>query len=428
MDAAPVIARGHNVAALIPPVAEAALPYLLAIADRRTLVLTPDAARAVALADALEGAGRPAAEIVAVSGLARAARRLAAGAPAWLFVAVEDAAALLRRSVLRPADAGAVVLAWPDELEREGTAALEAVMAECDKEAQRLLFASLPGGGVDALQERYAWKAMTFGFPAVDEPAPAPIGPARFVTARGASFAAVKRRVLDALHAEGEETLVVAPCPASREAAAATLAAAPAGALPVFVVDACQLPWLRRHFQPLTAVRIASAADLADRRAERVRSALAALIDAGDLDRELLALGPLFDRYDPADVAAAAVKAAGAGLLGGPGVEVAATAIDTSASGAVPAWAKLWIGVGKKDGVRPGDLVGAIVGETKLGADRIGKIEIRELYALVEVRAEDAERVAGALTGATMRGRRLTARIDRGPGAGTGGSRPPRRG
>ena len=84
--------------------------------------------------------------------------------------------------------------------------------------------------------------------------------------------------------------------------------------------------------------------------------------------------------------------------------------------------------MGKKDGVRPGDLVGAIVGETKLGADRIGKIEIRELYALVEVRAEDAERVASALTGATMRGRRLTARIDRGPGAGTGGSRPPRRG
>ncbi|MGD0483452.1 MAG: DbpA RNA binding domain-containing protein, partial [Gemmatimonadales bacterium] len=190
----------------------------------------------------------------------------------------------------------------------------------------------------------------------------------------------------------------------------------------------CQLPWLRRHFQPLTAVRIASAADLADRRAECVRSALAALIEAGDLDRELLALDPLFDRYDPADVAAAAVRAAGAGLLGGPGVEVAATAPDLSGPGAVPAWAKLWIGVGKKDGVRPGDLVGAIVGETKLGADRIGKIEIRELYALVEVRAEDAERVAGALTGATMRGRRLTARIDRGPGAGAGGSRPPRRG
>jgi ATP-dependent RNA helicase DeaD len=74
--------------------------------------------------------------------------------------------------------------------------------------------------------------------------------------------------------------------------------------------------------------------------------------------------------------------------------------------------------VGKKDGTRPGDLVGAIIGETKIAADRVGKIDIRELYSIVEVRGEDAERVAAALTGATMRGRRLTARIDRGHGPG----------
>jgi ATP-dependent RNA helicase DeaD len=417
VDAAPVIARGHNVAVLIPPVVEAALPYLLAISEHPALVLTPDASRAVALARALEGAGRPGEELVAVSGLARAVRRLGAGTPAVLLVAVQDAAVLLQRSALKPAEAKAVVLAWPDELEPEGAAALEAVMAECDKEAQRLLLVAVPGGAVEALLERYAWKAMTFGFPAVDEPPPSPIGPARFVTARGGSFADVRRRVLDALNPEREEALVVAPCPWSREEAVAVAAGATRESPPVFIVEPCQLRWLRRHFHPVAAVRLPSTADLADRRAERVRSALAALIDAGDLDRELLALGPLFDRYDPADVAAAAVRAAGAGLLGGPGTEVAPTA-DASPAGAVPAWAKLWIGVGKKDGVRPGDLVGAIVGETKLGADRIGKIEIRELYALVEVRAEDAERVASSLTGATMRGRRLTARIDRGPGAG----------
>ena len=424
MDAAPVIARGHNVAVLIPPVVEAALPYLLAISARPALVLTPDAARAVALARALEGAGRPGEEIVAVSGLARAARRLATGTPAVLLLTVQDAAVLLQRSTLKPAEAKTVVLAWPDELEPEGGAALEAVMAECDKEAQRLLFVAVPGAAVDALLERYAWKAMTFGFPAVDEPPPAPIGPARFVTARGGAFADVRRRVLDALNPEREDALVVAPCPGSREEASAVAAGATPESPPVFIVEPCQLPWLRRHFHPLTAVRIPSAADLADRRAERVRSALTALIDAGDLDRELLALSPLFDRYDPADVAAAAVRAAGAGLLGGRGTEVAPPA-DAPAAGGVPGWAKLWIGVGKKDGVRPGDLVGAIVGETKLGADRIGKIEIRELYALVEVRAEDAERVASSLTGATMRGRRLSARIDRGPGA--GGVRGPRR-
>jgi ATP-dependent RNA helicase DeaD len=425
VDAAPVIIRGHNVAALIPPVTEAALPYLLAIPDRRTLVLTPDASRAVAFADALVAAGRDPAGTVAVSGLARAARRLAPGMPAWVLVAAEDAAALLRRSALKPAEAQTLVLAWPEELDEEAAAALEAVLSECDKEAQRILFAATPGPSVDALLERYAWKAMTFGFPAVDEPPPPPIGPARVVVRPAAQFAEARRRVLDALNPAVEEALVIAPCPAGREQAEALFARAAADAPPVLVVQACHLPWLRRHFRPLTALRLPSAADVAERRAERVRATLAGLIEAGDLDKDLLVLSPLFDRYDPADVAAAAVRAAATGLLGRAGAESGAAAQAAPAGGAVPTWAKLWVGVGKKDGIRPGDLVGAIVGESKIAADRVGKIDIRELYSIVEVRGEEAERVAGALTGATMRGRRLTARIDRGHGP--GGARPPHR-
>jgi len=423
VDAAPVISRGHNVAALIPPVTETALLFLLPIQDRRTLVLTPDAARAVALGAALEAAGRASEDVVAVSGLARAARRLAAATPAFLLVGVEDALALLHRSALKPAEAQTVVLAWPEELEPEATAALEAVLSECDKETQRIVLAALPGPALDALLERYAWKAMTFGFPAVDEPAPQPIGPARFVVARTDRFADAHRRILDVLNPDSDESLVVATCPANLEEAAALAARATPEAPPIFVVEPYQLPWLRRHFHPVTALRLPSAANLAERRAEKIRTALARLIEAGDLDRELLALGPLFDRYDPADIAAAAVRAARAGLLGGPSGEPAAAA-DAGTSAAVPAWAKMWIGAGKKDNVRPGDLVGAIVGEAKIAADRIGKIEVRELYSLVEVCAEDAERIVGALTGATMRGRRLTAHIDRGAGP----ARPPRRG
>ena len=269
---------------------------------------------------------------------------------------------------------------------------------------------------------------MTFGFPAVDEPRPQPIGPARFVVARTDHFADAHRRILDALNPESEEGLVVATCPASREDAVALAARATPELPPIFVVEPCQLPWLRRHFHPVTALRLSSAADLAQRRAEKIRTALAGLIGAGDLDRELLALGPLFDRYDPAEVAAAAVRAAQLGALGGRAAESAAPAPDTgggAAGATVQAYAKVWIGAGRKDNVRPGDLVGAIVGETKVAADRIGKIEVRELYSLVEVRAEDAERVVGALTGATMRGRRLTAHIDRGPGPSRPG-RPPK--
>jgi len=44
----------------------------------------------------------------------------------------------------------------------------------------------------------------------------------------------------------------------------------------------------------------------------------------------------------------------------------------------------------------------------------IGKVDLRESFSLVEVPAAAAERIASALGGRTLRGRRLTARVDRG--------------
>jgi ATP-dependent RNA helicase DeaD len=64
--------------------------------------------------------------------------------------------------------------------------------------------------------------------------------------------------------------------------------------------------------------------------------------------------------------------------------------------------------------VGPGDLVGAIIGESGVTRESIGKIELRENHALIEIASADAERVAQALTGTMIRGRRVVARIDRG--------------
>ncbi|HSR42225.1 MAG TPA: DbpA RNA binding domain-containing protein, partial [Longimicrobiales bacterium] len=49
------------------------------------------------------------------------------------------------------------------------------------------------------------------------------------------------------------------------------------------------------------------------------------------------------------------------------------------------AWTRLYVNAGKRDGVGPGDLVGAITGETSLTGDQIGRIDVRESYALVDV-------------------------------------------
>ncbi|MGE0160481.1 MAG: DbpA RNA binding domain-containing protein [Gemmatimonadales bacterium] len=132
-------------------------------------------------------------------------------------------------------------------------------------------------------------------------------------------------------------------------------------------------------------------------------------------------LEPLFRRFDPTEVAAAAVallretKPAAAA----PAASRAPEAEPTSA----PAWAKLFIGIGERDGLRPGDLVGAITGEASVEAHQIGKIDIRESHSVVEVHDSVARRVIKALNGTTLKGRAVRADFDR---PRKGAARPPR--
>ena len=415
MDAAPVIARGGNVAAFVPPVTEAALPLIQAATRRPALILTADADRAVSFA------AWP--EVFAASGLTRTQQRLAAGVSGVLAAGVTETLALLRRSALQPSAFELIVLAWPEQLDEEGSAALEAIMAEANREAQRILLTSETGPATDRLIERYLFKAMTYGFPPQDRPAgwtpAAPLGPARYVVARAGQMADVTRRVLDALHPERDDAIRVVSVPASREAAAALLEGG--GEPPVVVVEPHQLPWLRTLFAPLSHLLLPTSADLAEQRAEKLRARVARVVEAENLDRELFMLAPLFERHDPALVAAAALRLV-AGQGGAPAGRTAADTAAPAPSG-VPSFAKVWVGVGRKDNVKPGDLVGAIVNEAKVPAESLGKIEVRDLFCLVEVRAEQAEKVAAGLTGVNLRGRRLTARVDRGPSP----HRPPRR-
>ena len=76
-------------------------------------------------------------------------------------------------------------------------------------------------------------------------------------------------------------------------------------------------------------------------------------------------------------------------------------------------WTRLFISAGKRDDVGPGDLVGAITGETPAEGGQIGRIEIRESYSLVDVDRGVADRVMEELTGVRIKGREVIARRDR---------------
>jgi ATP-dependent RNA helicase DeaD len=110
-----------------------------------------------------------------------------------------------------------------------------------------------------------------------------------------------------------------------------------------------------------------------------------------------------------------------------------------STAGAAPAaFARLFVGVGERDGVRAGDLMGAIAGEADIPGSSVGKIEIRDTFSIVEVPADAAQKVIDAVNGTTIKGRSVRVDYDRGAdrarrpggpgGAGRGGPRAPREG
>ncbi|MCK6448300.1 MAG: DEAD/DEAH box helicase [Planctomycetes bacterium] len=74
--------------------------------------------------------------------------------------------------------------------------------------------------------------------------------------------------------------------------------------------------------------------------------------------------------------------------------------------------ARLFVGAGRMDSLRPGDLVGAIANEAGVPGHAIGAIEIAERHSLVEVPEEAAEEVIRALRRTKIRGRKVNVRRD----------------
>ena len=69
---------------------------------------------------------------------------------------------------------------------------------------------------------------------------------------------------------------------------------------------------------------------------------------------------------------------------------------------------QLHVSGGRRAGVRPGDLVGAITNEAGVPGSVVGAIQIGDDFALVDVQAPVAEAIAHALRGARVRGQKLT--------------------
>jgi len=190
--------------------------------------------------------------------------------------------------------------------------------------------------------------------------------------------------------------------------------------------------------QKIVTAPLPTLADLRTRRLELTRAALHERLLAGDLDDVRAVVQSLAQEFDLADVAAAAVKLAHAAQGEEDTREIPAAVAapkerDAAArqgarfgtkdrGGDRPrgtrressgAQTRLFIGVGRDAGIRPGDLVGAITGEAGIPSREIGAIEIADRFALVEVPDQLADTIIDALRATTIKGRKATVRRER---------------
>jgi ATP-dependent RNA helicase DeaD len=76
-------------------------------------------------------------------------------------------------------------------------------------------------------------------------------------------------------------------------------------------------------------------------------------------------------------------------------------------TGAESGMARLFINIGKNQHIRPGDIVGAITGETNLSGKLIGKIDMFDKYTFVEVPREYAKEVLFSLKDNRIKGKKI---------------------
>jgi DbpA-like RNA binding protein len=349
-----------------------------------------------------------------VTGLARSAQVLAQSFVHVLAGEVNDLAALVQRSALKLEQVSTVVIAWPETIiAGDRAATLDTMLAEL-RDARRIVLSWNPAALADFL-ERHARRAEVVGTPGVDENGTPlrPVCRARYSIVPSFRRSVAAHDALDALGAtkafiwtggpivppdQLPDAVVCSALPTRDELA--TLARM---GEPVLLLDASQLPYAR-SIAALAPLALPGGADRARDRVEELRDRVARRIAAGGVDAELALLDPLFQRFDPAEVAGALLA-----MLH----ERQEEKEEAAAPLAPDARVKVFVNVGKRDRASAKDLVGALIREAGVAKADIGRIEVRDSFSLVELALPAAQQAVQKLAGAMIRGRRVAPRLDR---------------
>lgn len=178
--------------------------------------------------------------------------------------------------------------------------------------------------------------------------------------------------------------------------------------------------------------RLPTIADVIGRRREAFKETLRETISQGGLESYVVLAEDLGEEYSPTDLAAAAFKL----LLGVAPEDMEDTLAEAEEKEAARererqpgqkrrerratieperGMTRLYINVGKEEGVRPGDIVGAIANEADIPGRSIGAIELFDHFSLVDVPSNQAQHVLNALKRTTIRSRKITPSLAKAP-------------
>ena len=436
----------------------------------QVVVVTRDAETALAISETmLRISGPGGIEVVPVTSAARAGRIFKSRPVLAVAGTATELGALVRASLLKLDTVRTVVLAWVDDILDDGpqsVAALEVLLGELG-EAGRVIVARKLTPAVEDLVERYARRSRQVGVaetevPQTPENYEFPI--IRYVTVANNARASALRRLLDDLDPPSaaivardesaaadatrtvrtlgyheDDTSIRVTRSDFKEATHTVIFYQPpvtpaelqriAQAKPVQLVVLAQpgeVPWLRE----LTGGRLApmnlhGPERRAHDREEAVRQELRAVLARGIPAHDTISLEPLLEEFDALELAAAALNLLERERAQRRAAEANQAAVArarpaegdrpraAAGGGATGGMTRLFMTVGTRDGVKTGDLMGMIAGEGGIPGDRVGKIDLRESHALVEVADADAAGVIARVNGTMVRGRRVVVRGER---------------
>ncbi len=178
---------------------------------------------------------------------------------------------------------------------------------------------------------------------------------------------------------------------------------------------------------PIQKMRLPTLGDVNDKRRERFKEALKETLADEGLEIYLTMADELGEEFEPRELAAAAFK-----LLLGDSPEVTEDRLaitepeerqsyreqraprnykDSKRRGPEGDMTRLKINVGREEGVRPGDIVGAIANEAKVAGSIIGAIEIHEHYSMVDVPSKQVPQVLMAMKTSSIRNHKVNIEV-----------------